>query len=113
MSASGEAGAFDRNAVDCPFVFRSGDRYYMTYIGFDVHGLSDRAGFVDDLVEWKREGCILKRDPKSEITRYNSGLNWILRENDVRSQGRLKKVKGRYLGCIMPTRARATNRGRR
>jgi predicted GH43/DUF377 family glycosyl hydrolase len=42
---------------------------------------------------------ILGRDPKSPVTRHNVALTWILRENDVFSPGRLKKVHGRYLGA--------------
>ena len=52
-----------------------------------------------DLIDWKKEGCILRRDPSSPITRYNIAMNWILRENELRSAGELKKVHGRFLGA--------------
>lgn len=98
VKASGTAGAFDQIAVDCPFVFREGDRYGMTYIGFDGTGYQTGLAWSRNLVDWEPAGAILRRDPSSPIAKFNIALNWILRENDIRSPGRLKKVRGRYLG---------------
>ncbi len=98
VTASGAEGAFDRIAVDCPFVFRHGDRYWMTYLGFDGTGYQTGLASSHNLVDWHPEGAILRRDPASPIARYNIALNWILRENDIRSPGCLRKVQGRYLG---------------
>ncbi|MCX6620795.1 MAG: hypothetical protein NTY38_06895 [Acidobacteria bacterium] len=98
VTASGVPGAFDQLSVDCPFVFRNGDRYSMTYVGFDGAGYQTGLASSHNLVDWHPEGAILRRDPNSPIAKYNIALNWILRENDVRSPGRLRKVHGRYLG---------------
>jgi predicted GH43/DUF377 family glycosyl hydrolase len=98
LAASNEARAFDSRFVDCPFVFRHQGRFYMTYIGWDGTGYQTGLASSADLTSWKREGCILRRDPSSPITRYNIALNWILRRNDLRSPGDLKQVRGRFLG---------------
>lgn len=99
LGASHQIGEFDSHAVDCPFVFRHHNQFYMTYIGFDGTGYQTGLASSDDLVTWKRLGCILKRDPASPITRYNIAMNWIVRENDLRSPGELVRVNGRFLGA--------------
>jgi hypothetical protein len=38
LVGSGAKGAFDSHAVDCPFVFRHNDHFYMMYVGFDGTG---------------------------------------------------------------------------
>lgn len=99
LSASREASAFDSKSVDCPFVFQHAGRFHMTYVGFDGTGYQTGLASSENLVDWKKLGCILRRDPRSEITRYNIAMNWILRENEVRSPGALRKVRGRFLGA--------------
>ena len=98
VGPSGEAGAYDAKAVDCPFVFQHAGKFYMTFIGFDGTGYQTGLASSKDLIEWQKLGCILKRDPSSPITRYNIAMNWILRDNAFRSPGKLKKVRGRFLG---------------
>ncbi len=98
VSPSYKKGEFDSHAVDCPFVFRHGTRFLMTYIGFDGIGYRTGLASSDDLVNWKREGLLIDRGPKGSVTEFNVALTWILRENDLYGQGRLKKVHGKYLG---------------
>jgi predicted GH43/DUF377 family glycosyl hydrolase len=99
LAASTDPTAFDSKSVDCPFVFRHGDRFLMAYIAFDGTGYQTGLASSKDLVNWERQGCILRRDPQSDVTRYNVAMNWIVRDNDVRSEGALKKIHGRYLGA--------------
>ncbi len=98
LAASGIEGQFDSRLVDCPFVFRHGGRFWMIFVGHDGVGYQTGLASSTDLVNWRKEGCILRRDPNSPIARYNIALNWILRENNLRSPGRLRKVGGSYLG---------------
>lgn len=98
LSASGDPQAFDSRSVDCPFVFRHDGRFYMTYAGFDGTGYQTGLASSSDLIMWRKEGAILRRDPNSPVARYNVSLNWILRENELRSPAELKRVRGRYLG---------------
>jgi predicted GH43/DUF377 family glycosyl hydrolase len=99
VAGSGKQGEFDSKFADCPFVFAHDGRFYMTYIGFDGTGYQTGLASSPDLVTWTKQGCILRRDPSSPITRYNAALHWILRENAMRSPGKLKRVQGRFLGA--------------
>ncbi|EQD72980.1 hypothetical protein B1A_05177 [mine drainage metagenome] len=63
LTRSGVPGSFDRLKVDCPFVFESCGRYYMTYVGFDGIGYQTGLAESDDLEHWRRAGLILRRDP--------------------------------------------------
>jgi predicted GH43/DUF377 family glycosyl hydrolase len=98
LAASLDASAFDSRSVDCPFVFYDHGRFWMTYVGFDGTGYQTGLASSSDLVTWTKEGCILRRDPASPVTRYNIAMNWIVRQNELRSRGELKKIRGRYLG---------------
>ena len=98
LAASNEPGAFDGRTVDCPFVFHHDGRFHMTYVGWDGTGYQTGLASSGNLVDWKKEGCILRRDPASPVTRYNIAMNWIVRHNELRSAGELKKVRGRFLG---------------
>jgi hypothetical protein len=70
----------------------------MTYVGFDGTGYQTGLASSADLTTWKKEGCILRRDASNPVTRYNIAMNWIVRQNELRSPGDLKKIHGRYLG---------------
>lgn len=98
LDKSSHAGSFDSKGVDCPFVFSVGERFYMTYVGFDGIGYQTGLAHSDDLMHWTKTGLILGRDPKSKYTRYNVALTAILRDDAVTSAGSLKKIRGRYLG---------------
>ena len=112
LKASGEPGTFDSKSVDCPFVFHQHEKFYMTYVAFDGVGYQTGLAQSNDLTNWKKCGCILKRDPSSPIIRYNGALNWIVRKNSVRSMGELKKVRGRFLGAYHAYPNRGYEQGR-
>jgi predicted GH43/DUF377 family glycosyl hydrolase len=98
LSGSGKQGDFDSISVDCPFVFRYDNQFFMTYVAFDGVGYQTGLASSPDLISWRKEGCILKRDPVSPVMKYNIAMNWILRENGLQSEGKLKKVGDSYLG---------------
>ena len=98
LEASKDPAAFDSRAVDCPFVFHHDGRFYMAYIGYDGTGYQTGLASSNNLTHWEKLGCILRRDPNSPVIRYNVAMNWIVRENTLRSVGKLKKVRGRFLG---------------
>jgi predicted GH43/DUF377 family glycosyl hydrolase len=98
LGPSGIAGAYDEKTVDCPFVFRHNDKWYMTFIAFDGAGYQTGLASSSDLAHWEKIGCILKRDPASEVSRYNIALNWIIRENSMSSPGKLIAIDGQYIG---------------
>lgn len=98
LKASYEKGEFDALAVDCPFVFRHKRRFYMTYVGFD--GTGYRTGFASsgDLLKWEKEGLILDRGDKGSVTEFNAAMSWIIRDNDLFGEGRIKKIDDRFVG---------------
>jgi beta-xylosidase len=99
LSASTEPDAFDGKTVDDPFVFHHQGAFHMLYIGFDGTGYQTGLAKSSDLVHWERVACVARRDPNSKYTRYNVALSCIVREHGLTSQGKLKKVHGRYLGA--------------
>ncbi len=98
LAASNREGEVHRISVDCPFVFHRKGLFYMTFVAFDGTGYQTGLASSEDLVHWEKQGCILRRDPNSPITRYNIALNWILRENGLYSTGKLTPVDSRYVG---------------
>ena len=98
LAPSPEKDAFDNRSVDCPFVFQNDGTFYMTYVGWDGTGYQTGLASSPDLVQWRKLGAVLRRDPSNPITRYNVAMNWILRESALHSPGRLRKVQGRFLG---------------
>ena len=51
--------------IDCPTVFREGDKWYMTYVIYDGRGAKDGRGYEtwlaesDNLLEWRTLGRVL------------------------------------------------------
>jgi len=99
LSASAGSREFDSKFVDCPFVFHLEGRFYQTYVGYDGNGYQTELASSNDLTNWKKLGCIFRRDSESRFLRYNAALNWIVRENAMRSAGELKRIRGRFLGA--------------
>ena len=99
LLGSGHPGDFDSVSVDCPFVFTHGGRFYMTYVAFDGIGYQTGLAGSPDLINWTKGGCILARDPSSPVTKYNIAMNWIIRENDLHSPGKLTSIHGEFLGA--------------
>ena len=99
LRGTGTPGDFDEKFVDGPFVFRFGDEFRLSYIGFDGIGYQTGLARSTDLIHWERMGCILRRQPDSPVFRYNVAMMWIVREDGALSPGRLKKINGQYLGA--------------
>lgn len=97
LVGSGEAGAFDSHAVDCPFVFRHNDHFYMMYVGFDGTGYQTALARSDDLLNWQHVSTILARNEEGNgWDSRNIAGTWIMRDNDMHSPGHLKKWNGKY-----------------
>ncbi len=99
LGASNASDAFDSKSVDDPFVFLHDGIFHMLYIGFDGTGYQTGLARSRDLVNWERVACVARRDPNSKYTRYNIALSCIVREHELTSSGRLKKVRGRFLSA--------------
>jgi len=98
LSGSGKAGRFDEKAVDIPFVFFHGGKYYMVYTGFDGIGYQSALAQSDDLFHWEFYCMILERHPETERwDRGGGAVTWLIKENDdLRKVPCLKKVDGKY-----------------
>jgi predicted GH43/DUF377 family glycosyl hydrolase len=94
---SGKEGAFDKEAVDCPFIFRHRNRFYMTYVGYDGVGYQTAIAVSDNLIDWTPLGVILgKKDDDSWDSTGIAGT-WIIKYDDsLFGLNEIKKVKGRY-----------------
>ena len=99
LAASADPNSFDSKSVDDPFVFFHDGVFQMLYIGFDGTGYQTGLAKSSNLLSWDRVACVARRDPNSKYTKYNIALSCIVREEGLTSLGRLKKVKGRYLGA--------------
>ncbi|MFD0715343.1 hypothetical protein [Paenibacillus sp. GCM10027626] len=96
LTGSGTAGSFDEHAVDCPFVFRHQDKFYMMYVGFDGHGYQTGLAISDNLLDWQPLGLILRRGGGNGWDSLNAAGCWMLRENDMNGQPALKKWDNKY-----------------
>lgn len=97
LVGSGEKGAFDYHAIDCPFVFEHQNCFYMMYVGFDGSGYQTALAVSDDLLHWEHLSTILGReDEGSGWDSRNVAGTWIMRENEMHGPAKLKKWDGKY-----------------
>jgi predicted GH43/DUF377 family glycosyl hydrolase len=96
LAGSGTPGAFDEKAVDCPLVFRHGDAFYMTFVGFDGHGYQTGLARSTDLIHWEKLGAILRRGEGNPWDAHNAAGTWLLCENDLGKPRVLRKYQNRY-----------------
>lgn len=96
LSGSGVSGAFDEQSVDCPFVFRHLNQYYMMYVGFDGKGYQTGLATSHNLLDWSPFSLILRRGDGSGWDSLNVAGCWMLRENDMDGLPVLKKWNNKY-----------------
>lgn len=96
LAPSGAPGSYDKMAVDCPFVFWHNDRYYMMHVGFDGNGYQTGLAVSNDLLHWKKQTVIFKREDRPGWDRGGVAGMWILKQNDMEAVPSLKKVNGKY-----------------
>ena len=96
LSASGTPGAFDRNAVDCPFVFRHRESFYMLYVGFDGTGYQTALARSEDLFHWRHERVLFRRNDRSGWDAAGVAGTWIIKEDALGKPPFLRKIDGKY-----------------
>jgi predicted GH43/DUF377 family glycosyl hydrolase len=96
LTGSGMPGAFDELAVDCPFVFRHDDAFYMLFVGFDGLGYQTGLARSPDLLAWEKLGTVLERGEGASWDRRNAAGTWLLCEHDLDKPRTLKKWQDRY-----------------
>ncbi|HOV21539.1 MAG TPA: hypothetical protein P5150_00220 [Candidatus Ratteibacteria bacterium] len=82
LEPTGKEGDFDKDMVDCPFIFWYEHKFYMCYIGFDGQGYRSGLASSDELINWKRERMILDWGEKGRFDSYGAAALSILLENN-------------------------------
>ncbi len=96
LTGSGRAGTFDKEAVDCPFVFKHLGLFYMMYVGYDGIGYQTGLATSENLLDWRPLGTILRRGEGNGWDSLNAAGTWILRENEMDGIPVLKKWDDKY-----------------
>lgn len=91
LAPAGAEDTYDSQGVDCPFVFRHNDRYYMLHVGFDGIGYRTALAESTDLLDWSGRRLLFAKEKNPRI----AGV-WVLRENDLTGNPVLKKAFGKY-----------------
>jgi beta-xylosidase len=84
--------------VDCPNVFRHGDRWYMIYVQQEdvLPGYTTQLAVSDDLLRWKPVGTILDRGATNSWDHANAGGGVALFDIEWGGSNRLQQHEGRY-----------------
>lgn len=85
--------------VDCPTVFRHGDKWYMVYVQLEkgpVEGYTTQLAVSDDLVTWKPLGTILGRGDDGDWDHANAGGGIGLFDTKWNGSNALLQHDGRY-----------------
>lgn len=82
--------------MDCPTIFRKGNKWYMTYLVYDGRGYETCLSSSNDLLIWKPEGKVMSfANDDTWDANQKAGYNALV---DIKWDGNyhLKKYKGRY-----------------
>lgn len=84
--------------VDCPTVFRHGDRWYMVYVQLESEpqGYTTQLAASDDLLHWQPLGTILARGTGDAWDRANVAGGIALSNTEWGGDGTLETHEGRY-----------------
>jgi predicted GH43/DUF377 family glycosyl hydrolase len=85
--------------IDCPNVFRHGDRWYMMYVqleGAPTEGYTTQLAESPDLLHWKPLGKILQRGKPNSWDHANAGGGVALFDPTWGGSNTLQKQDGRY-----------------
>jgi predicted GH43/DUF377 family glycosyl hydrolase len=87
----------DAQKLDCPSVFREGNKWYMTYIVFDGKGYETWLAESNDLLSWKTKGRLLSFSADSSRWDANQKAGYIaLQDPEWGGSYAWEKYKGKY-----------------
>jgi predicted GH43/DUF377 family glycosyl hydrolase len=87
----------DSQKIDCPTVFRRGNRWYMSYIVFNGRGYQTWMAQSDDLLNWSTISCVLPFDEDSTKWDANQKAGYIsLIDTRWGGDYSLDSYKGKY-----------------
>lgn len=82
--------------MDCPTVFRKGNKWYMTYLIFDGRGYETWLASSDDLLKWRTLGRLMSfSEGEAWDAHQKAGYN-ALQDISWGGSYALKKYKGKY-----------------
>ena len=83
--------------IDCPSVFRKGNKWYMTYLVFDGRGYETWLAKSDNLLDWKTIGRIMSFSADTTLWDAHQKAGYIaLQDNDWGGTYKVQKYHGRY-----------------
>lgn len=85
--------------VDCPTVYRHGDKWYMVYVQLEdapEEGYTTQLAESDDLLQWRPLGTILPRGESGSWDSANAGGGVALFDTQWNGSNRLEPWDGRY-----------------
>ncbi|MVA74711.1 family 43 glycosylhydrolase [Auraticoccus sp. F435] len=100
VAPSEDPERFDSLAVDCPFVFTVDGRRGMTLVGWDGVGYQTGLCWEQADGSWSVPELVFPRQQDVPHRRYNTAITSLLRENGLRSEGRLLQVDGHYVATF-------------
>jgi predicted GH43/DUF377 family glycosyl hydrolase len=87
----------DSQKIDCPTVFRRGNRWYMSYIVFNGRGYQTWMAQSNDLLNWSTIGCVLPFDEDSTRWDANQKAGYVsLIDTRWGGDYSLDSYKGKY-----------------
>lgn len=84
------------NPVDCPSVFRHGDRWYMVYIVMNKKGYETRLAESNDLLQWKPLGTILPFSGPGHWDAHQAAGYIALQDHEWGGSAKLQEYAGHY-----------------
>lgn len=96
LGPSGIIGSYDEKAVDSPFVFWHNGKYRMLHVGFDGVGYQTALAESEDLLHWRKDRLLFRREELSGWDQGGIAGVLILKENDLHCRPVLKKYQGKY-----------------
>ena len=82
--------------LDGPMVFRRNGRWYMMYVRFDGRGYATMLADSDDLLTWRKLGCILPRGKAGDWDSEQADGVPLLLDPEWEGSNELKSFNGKY-----------------
>ena len=82
--------------LDGPMVFRRNGRWYMMYVRFDGRGYATMLADSDDLLTWRKLGCILSRGKAGDWDSEQADGVPLLLDPEWEGSNELKSFNGKY-----------------
>jgi predicted GH43/DUF377 family glycosyl hydrolase len=86
----------DSKKIDCPSVFRKGNKWYMSYIVFDGRGYETWLAQSDDLLNWKTLGRNMSFSDSSDWDNNQKAGYIALQDTKWGGSYQLQKYNGKY-----------------